>query len=256
MHTVSREIANSVACVNRGLESRTAGPRQRIARARARLYLKRHASLSRIIWIVQPAHIRADAVVPLWRGAIVVDRAFKRARITPMRWGWWRSPWWRALWAPRCGMCSTRRASSGRRLAGSVGYRRIRLVRRAGLRHLGAGDQGLAGKDRRAAHAGFGAPAAAIGYGVGRIGCFLSGDGCYGIASSRCIFSASRFTPGEWPFRMGSSPSMFRSIRRRFTSSERAADWLVAVVAAGQAARDGRDLGPVPGAERHCSLSG
>ncbi len=26
------------------------------------------------------------------------------------------------------------------------------------------------------------APAAAIGYGVGRIGCFLSGDGCYGIA--------------------------------------------------------------------------
>src|SRR5208282_4006695 len=25
------------------------------------------------------------------------------------------------------------------------------------------------------------APAAAIGYGVGRIGCFLSGDGCYGI---------------------------------------------------------------------------
>ncbi|MGH9562520.1 MAG: prolipoprotein diacylglyceryl transferase [Terracidiphilus sp.] len=26
------------------------------------------------------------------------------------------------------------------------------------------------------------APAAAIGYGIGRIGCFLSGDGCYGIA--------------------------------------------------------------------------
>ncbi len=25
------------------------------------------------------------------------------------------------------------------------------------------------------------APAAAIGYGMGRIGCFLSGDGCYGI---------------------------------------------------------------------------
>ena len=24
------------------------------------------------------------------------------------------------------------------------------------------------------------APAAAIGYGIGRIGCFLSGDGCYG----------------------------------------------------------------------------
>ncbi len=25
------------------------------------------------------------------------------------------------------------------------------------------------------------APSAAIGYGIGRIGCFLSGDGCYGI---------------------------------------------------------------------------
>lgn len=30
----------------------------------------------------------------------------------------------------------------------------------------------------------FAAPAAAIGYGVGRIGCFLSGDGCYGIPTS------------------------------------------------------------------------
>lgn len=28
------------------------------------------------------------------------------------------------------------------------------------------------------------APAAAVGYGVGRIGCFLSGDGCYGIPTS------------------------------------------------------------------------
>ncbi len=28
------------------------------------------------------------------------------------------------------------------------------------------------------------APAAAIGYGVGRIGCFLSGDGCYGVPTS------------------------------------------------------------------------
>jgi len=28
------------------------------------------------------------------------------------------------------------------------------------------------------------APAAAIGYGVGRIGCLLSGDGCYGVAST------------------------------------------------------------------------
>jgi phosphatidylglycerol:prolipoprotein diacylglycerol transferase len=28
------------------------------------------------------------------------------------------------------------------------------------------------------------APSAAIGYGVGRIGCLLSGDGCYGIATN------------------------------------------------------------------------
>jgi phosphatidylglycerol:prolipoprotein diacylglycerol transferase len=29
-----------------------------------------------------------------------------------------------------------------------------------------------------------GAPAAAIGYGIGRIGCFLSGDGCYGLPTN------------------------------------------------------------------------
>ncbi len=36
------------------------------------------------------------------------------------------------------------------------------------------------------------APAAAIGYGIGRIGCFLSGDGCYGIESRL-----------PWPWAMG-----------------------------------------------------
>jgi phosphatidylglycerol---prolipoprotein diacylglyceryl transferase len=30
----------------------------------------------------------------------------------------------------------------------------------------------------------FAAPAAALGYGIGRIGCFLSGDGCYGIETN------------------------------------------------------------------------
>ena len=30
----------------------------------------------------------------------------------------------------------------------------------------------------------FAAPSAAIGYGIGRIGCFLSGDGCYGIETN------------------------------------------------------------------------
>jgi len=28
------------------------------------------------------------------------------------------------------------------------------------------------------------APAAAIGYGIGRVGCFLSGDGCYGVPTN------------------------------------------------------------------------
>jgi phosphatidylglycerol:prolipoprotein diacylglycerol transferase len=30
----------------------------------------------------------------------------------------------------------------------------------------------------------FAAPAAALGYGIGRVGCFLSGDGCYGIETN------------------------------------------------------------------------
>ena len=58
----------------------------------------------------------------------------------------------------------------------------ICLVRRADLRNLGAGVAGLAGEDRgRCGRWIWLAPAAAIGYGIGRIGCFLSGDGCYGI---------------------------------------------------------------------------
>jgi phosphatidylglycerol:prolipoprotein diacylglycerol transferase len=80
------------------------------------------------------------------------------------------------------------------------------------------------------------APAAAIGYGIGRIGCFLSGDGCY----------ASRHRPGSGS---GLSDSALRA-------GSRAADRMVFMVAAGQAARHGRHSGPISCVEWHSSLSG
>jgi len=45
------------------------------------------------------------------------------------------------------------------------------------------------------------APAAAIGYGVGRIGCFLSGDGCYGLPTN---------LPWGMSFPNGIEPTMVR----------------------------------------------
>jgi phosphatidylglycerol:prolipoprotein diacylglycerol transferase len=45
------------------------------------------------------------------------------------------------------------------------------------------------------------APAAAIGYGVGRIGCFLSGDGCYGVPTT---------LPWGMSFPHGIDPTMVR----------------------------------------------
>src|ERR1035441_7532662 len=45
------------------------------------------------------------------------------------------------------------------------------------------------------------APAAAIGYGIGRIGCFLSGDGCYGIPTN---------LPWGMSFPNGLEPTMVR----------------------------------------------
>jgi phosphatidylglycerol:prolipoprotein diacylglycerol transferase len=44
------------------------------------------------------------------------------------------------------------------------------------------------------------APAAAIGYGVGRIGCFLSGDGCYGIAIKPVHLAGFTFHPWGMAF--------------------------------------------------------
>ena len=50
------------------------------------------------------------------------------------------------------------------------------------------------------------APAAAIGYGVGRIGCFLSGDGCYGIAIQPVHIFGFIFHPWGMAFPHGIEP--------------------------------------------------
>src|ERR1700677_6697 len=50
------------------------------------------------------------------------------------------------------------------------------------------------------------APAAAIGYGVGRIGCFLSGDGDYGIAIKPVHFLGFTFHPWGMAFPHGLVP--------------------------------------------------
>jgi phosphatidylglycerol:prolipoprotein diacylglycerol transferase len=50
------------------------------------------------------------------------------------------------------------------------------------------------------------APAAAIGYGIGRIGCFLSGDGCYGIAITPAHIFGLTFTPWGMAFPRGLEP--------------------------------------------------
>jgi phosphatidylglycerol:prolipoprotein diacylglycerol transferase len=50
------------------------------------------------------------------------------------------------------------------------------------------------------------APAAAIGYGIGRIGCFLSGDGCYGIAIQPVHLWSFTFHPWGMAFPHGIDP--------------------------------------------------
>ena len=50
------------------------------------------------------------------------------------------------------------------------------------------------------------APSAAIGYGIGRIGCFLSGDGCYGIPITPLHFLSFTFRPWGMSFPKGLEP--------------------------------------------------
>ena len=51
------------------------------------------------------------------------------------------------------------------------------------------------------------APAAAIGYGIGRIGCILSGDGCYGIAIKPVHLLFFSFRPWGMSFPNGIEPT-------------------------------------------------
>jgi phosphatidylglycerol:prolipoprotein diacylglycerol transferase len=51
------------------------------------------------------------------------------------------------------------------------------------------------------------APSAAIGYGIGRIGCFLSGDGCYGIPIRTVHFLSFTFRPWGMSFPNGIEPT-------------------------------------------------
>jgi phosphatidylglycerol---prolipoprotein diacylglyceryl transferase len=50
------------------------------------------------------------------------------------------------------------------------------------------------------------APAAAVGYGIGRIGCFLSGDGCYGIEIKPAHLFGLTFHPWGMAFPHGLEP--------------------------------------------------
>jgi phosphatidylglycerol:prolipoprotein diacylglycerol transferase len=50
------------------------------------------------------------------------------------------------------------------------------------------------------------APAAAVGYGIGRIGCFLSGDGCYGIEITPVHLLGYTFHPWGMAFPNGLQP--------------------------------------------------
>ena len=52
----------------------------------------------------------------------------------------------------------------------------------------------------------FAAPAAAIGYGIGRVGCFLSGDGCYGIPIQPVHLLSFSFRPWGIAFPNGLEP--------------------------------------------------
>ena len=54
------------------------------------------------------------------------------------------------------------------------------------------------------------APAAAVGYGVGRIGCFLSGDGCYGIPIRPVHIFGFTFQPWGMSFPHGIEPTLAR----------------------------------------------
>lgn len=137
---------------------------------------------------IGPLHIPTFGLM-LWlaavAAAILVDRGFRRARISADAVGivaitvvagivgakvWhvldtpqeFREIGWRVLWD-----------SAGFAWYGGLVFGISALVLQGWRAKIG----GLRMLD-------FAAPAAAVGYGIGRIGCFLSGDGCYGIQTT------------------------------------------------------------------------
>ena len=144
--------------------------------------------------------------------AIVVDRAFKRARIK----------------ADAVGMVAIAVVAG---IVGSKMWHVLRLAERISGRSAG-GFCGIArvlpgtagsslasqrwfckdtGKNRSVCGRWIcAAPAAAIGYGIGRIGCFLSGDGCYGIPIQPIHLLGFTFRPWGMAFPNGIEP-VYRS---------------------------------------------
>ena len=92
------------------------------------------------------------------------------------------------------------------------------------------------------------APSAAIGYGIGRIGCFLSGDGCYGLPTK---------LPWGMSFPNGIEPTVVRvhpTPLYELAAGLLIGGWLWWRGGKNRAHR--RNSGRVPDAERHSSLSG
>ncbi|SPE22624.1 putative prolipoprotein diacylglyceryl transferase [Candidatus Sulfotelmatomonas gaucii] len=140
-------------------------------------------------------------------GAVVVDRAFKRARLTADAVGmvaiavvagivgaklWhvvdtpseFRSIGWAVLWD-----------NAGFAWYGGLIFGISALIL-----------QGIRAKIGALRTLDLCAPAAAIGYGVGRIGCFLSGDGCYGIPIKPVHLLGMTFHPWGMAFPNGIEP--------------------------------------------------
>ena len=102
------------------------------------------------------------------------------------------------------------------------------------------------------------APAAAIGYGIGRIGCFLSGDGCYGIEIKPVHLFGFTFHPWGMAFPPPAIEPVFVPVYPT-PLYELAMGLLIGWFLwwrLGKAARRGRDSRSIFDAERHSSLFG
>ena len=96
------------------------------------------------------------------------------------------------------------------------------------------------------------APSAAIGYGIGRIGCFLSGDGCYGLADKARLALGHEFSRT-----VSTDPAGVPRLSDTAAGAGcRVADRLVAVASGWKASCHGHDSRPVSGAQWNSSLSG